>query len=37
MNTEQLKAAYEAIREEATMLAGGQTDLAQRATVYHHV
>ena len=37
MNTEQLKSAYEAIREEATMLAGGLTDLAQRATVYHHV
>ncbi|MBC8290358.1 MAG: hypothetical protein H8E37_08580 [Planctomycetes bacterium] len=37
MNTEQLAAAYEAIREEATTLAGGLTDLAQRATVYHHV
>lgn len=29
--------AYRAIHEEATALAGGLTDLGQRATVYHHL
>lgn len=37
MKTAELKEAYEAILEEATTLAGGLTDLAQRAAVYHHV
>ena len=33
----ELHAAYNDLRTEATRLAGGLTDLAQRATVYHHV
>lgn len=33
----QLRAAYEGLRSEAVVLAGGLTDLAQRATVYHHI
>lgn len=37
MKTAELKVAYDAIHEEATTLAGGLTDLAQRAAVYHHV
>ncbi len=32
-----LAAAYQAIQSEATVLAGGLTDLPQRATVYHHL
>jgi hypothetical protein len=32
-----LSAAYAAIHAEATVLAGGLTDLPQRATVYHHL
>lgn len=37
MTPADLQAAYAALRDEAVQLAGGLTDLAQRATVYHHV
>ena len=37
MNRADLDLAYAAIRNEATRLAGGLTDLAQRATTYHHL
>ncbi len=37
MSLSDLQAAYAALRDEATRLAGGLTDLAQRATVYHHL
>src|ERR1700720_4382664 len=37
MNRITLEHAYKAIESEATRLAGGLTDLAQRATVYHHI
>src|SRR5262245_6659400 len=33
----ELQRAYDSLVEEATRLAGGLTDLAQRATVYHHL
>jgi hypothetical protein len=33
----ELTREYEALRAEATRLAGGLRDLAQRATVYHHL
>jgi hypothetical protein len=32
-----LRNAYDDLKSEATTLAGGLTDLAQRATVYHHL
>lgn len=32
-----LQTAYESLKTEATTLAGGLTDLSQRATVYHHI
>lgn len=32
-----LQTAYEELKAEATTLAGGLTDLSQRATVYHHI
>lgn len=32
-----LKNAYHDLKAEATTLAGGLTDLSQRATVYHHI
>lgn len=37
MKTDDLRQAYAAIRTEAVQLAGGLTDLVQRATVYHHL
>ena len=37
MSTDELQAEYERLREDGTRLAGGLTDLAQRATVYHSV
>lgn len=37
MTTDELRAEYERLREEGTRLAGGLTDLAQRATVYHSI
>ncbi len=37
MATDELQTEYERLREEGTRLAGGLTDLAQRATVYHSV
>lgn len=37
MSSTELSAAYEALKSEAVRLAGGLTDLAQRATVYHHL
>jgi hypothetical protein len=35
--TTELRRAYDSLIREATRLAGGLTDLAQRATVYHHL
>ena len=32
-----LEAYYDSLRSEAERLAGGLNDLAQRATVYHHL
>ncbi len=32
-----LKTAHDDLRAEAVTLAGGLTDLSQRATVYHHI
>lgn len=32
-----LQTAYDQLKNEATRLAGGLTDLSQRATVYHHI
>ena len=37
MTTDELRVEYERLQEEGTRLAGGLTDLAQRATVYHGV
>ena len=37
MKTASLASTCEQLREEATTLAGGLTDLAQRAAVYRHV
>ena len=37
MTSAHLHAAYADLRNEATRLAGGLSDLAQRATVYHHL
>lgn len=37
MSQFELARSYEVIWSEATRLAGGLTDLAQRATVYHHL
>jgi hypothetical protein len=37
MSLEHLQSVYQALQAEATALAGGLADLAQRATVYHHV
>ncbi len=37
MTDQLLKTAYEDLQAEAVTLAGGLTDLAQRATVYHHL
>lgn len=34
---EQLQSEYDDLQAQATRLAGGLTDLAQRATVYHHI
>jgi hypothetical protein len=36
-STTHLEAWYEALHRDAQRLAGGLTDLAQRATVYHHL
>lgn len=33
----ELQAAYDALKREATTLAGGLSDLSQRAAVYHHL
>lgn len=37
MNLNEAQQAYATIRAEAARLAGGLTDLAQRATTYHHL
>lgn len=37
MNAIDLAAEYQRLHDEGTRLAGGLTDLAQRAAVYHHV
>lgn len=37
MTTVELRAEYERLRDEGTRLAGGLTDLVQRATVYHSI
>lgn len=37
MDAGELRAAYDALHLEGTKLAGGLTDLSQRAAVYHHV
>lgn len=37
MTFESLREAYENLNRDATRLAGGLTDLSQRATVYHHI
>lgn len=37
MTSEQLQSAYDELLQEGHELAGGLTDLAQRATVYHHI
>ena len=37
MNASDLASAYRTFHDEGTRLAGGLTDLAQRAAVYHHV
>jgi hypothetical protein len=37
MSLPDLQRAYADVRDEAVRLAGGLTDLAQRATVYHHL
>jgi len=37
MTSSHLHDAYESLKAEATRLAGGLTDLAQRATAYHHL
>lgn len=37
MPAAQLQQVYDQLRREARQLAGGLTELAQRATVYHHV
>ena len=37
MHQVELRAEYERFLHEGTRLAGGLTDLAQRAAVYHHV
>jgi hypothetical protein len=37
MNAAELREAYVALRGEADRLAGGLTDLGQRAAVYHHL
>lgn len=37
MNASELSAVYQSFHDEGTRLAGGLTDLAQRAAVYHHV
>jgi hypothetical protein len=37
MNADDLSAAYRQFHDEGTRLAGGLSDLAQRAAVYHHV
>jgi hypothetical protein len=34
---DELAREYEALTREGTRLAGGLCDLAQRATVYHHL
>ncbi len=36
-STEALQSFYDSLQRDAQRLAGGLTDLAQRATVYHHI
>src|SRR2546426_5066557 len=37
MNTAELRSVYDRFARDGERLAGGLTDLAQRAAVYHHV
>lgn len=37
LNLDELRAAFEELKSDGLRLAGGLTDLSQRATVYHHI